>query len=141
MIIAEDVLIRSTREKVWAAFTDLTCWVEWNTVLTGVSSGEKRLTEGESLKCTLRPFFFPVSVELVIEEIVPLEKIVWVTRKMGLKARHEFFFERRDNGVHVASSEVFTGPLAVGSGMLLPVKRMKALTKVFLSDLQKAAER
>ena len=137
----EDILINSTKEKVWSAFTDLTCWVNWNTVLRGVYSKEKSLTKGESLSCTLRPFFFPVEVELLIEEIVPYERIIWVARKEGLKARHEFFFEDNDSGVHVISRETFTGFLSKWSGLLLPVKRMKTLTEVFLSDLKKAAER
>ena len=140
MIIREDIFINSTKEKVWSAFTDLTCWVNWNTVLKDVYSKEKSLTRGESLKCTLRPFFFPVKVELRIEEVVSYERIVWVAIKKGLKARHEFLFEGNDNGVHVISRETFTGFLTAGSGLLLPVKRMKTLTKVFLSDLQKAAE-
>jgi hypothetical protein len=140
MIIREDVLINSTKEKVWSAFTDLTCWVNWNTVLRGVYSREKLLTEGESLRCTLRPFFFPVMVDLLIEEVVPQERIVWVARKKGLKARHEFLFEDGGNGVRVISRETFTGFLSALSGLLLPVGRMTTLTKVFLSDLKKAAE-
>ena len=97
MIIREDIFINSTKEKVWSTFTDLTCWVNWNTVLKDVYSKEKSLTRGESLKCTLRPFFFTVKVELRIEEVAPYERIVWVAIKKGLKARHEFLFEDNDN--------------------------------------------
>jgi uncharacterized protein YndB with AHSA1/START domain len=140
MVIKETITISSTLEKVWDTFTDLACWVNWNTVLKDVRTKGRSLTDGKSLKCTLRPFFLPINVKIQIEEIVPQERIVWIARKKGLEARHEFLFESNQEGTHVISRETFTGMLTVGSGLLLPVKRMKSLTKIFLKDLKKAAE-
>jgi uncharacterized protein YndB with AHSA1/START domain len=140
MVIKETITINSTLEKVWNTFTDLACWVNWNTVLRDVRTKGRSLTDGKSLRCTLRPFILPVEVKLQIAEIVPHERIVWIARKKGLEARHEFLFESNEKGTHVISRETFKGLLTVGSGLLLPVKRMKTLTRVFLKDLKKAAE-
>jgi ligand-binding SRPBCC domain-containing protein len=57
MVIKETITINSSLEKVWDTFTDLACWVNWNTVLKDVRTKGRSLTDGKSLKCTLRPFF------------------------------------------------------------------------------------
>jgi uncharacterized protein YndB with AHSA1/START domain len=141
MVIKETITIDSTLEKVWDTFTDLACWVNWNTVLKDVRTKGRSLTDGKSLKCTLRPFILPIRVKLQIEEIVPHERIVWIARKKGLEARHEFLFENNQKGIHVISRETFTGLLTAGSGLLLPVQKMRSLTKTFLKDLKSAAEK
>jgi hypothetical protein len=140
MIIKESITINSTMEKVWETFTDLTCWVNWNTVIKNVKSKEKLLMDGRSLKCTFRPFLFPIQVKIRIEEIAPYEHIIWIAKKKGLSARHEFLFQNSENGIQVISRESFAGLLVAGAGFLLPVKRMRDLTKTFLKDLKRAAE-
>jgi len=140
MIIKESITINSTIEKVWETFTDLTCWVNWNTVIKNVKSTEQLLMDGRSLKCTFRPFLFPIQVKIKIEEIAPHKHIIWVAKKKGLSARHEFIFQNSEKGIQVTSWESFTGLLVAGAGFLLPVRRMRNLTKTFLKDLKKAAE-
>jgi len=141
MIIKESVIIHSTMEMVWRTFTDLTCWTAWNTVMKDVSSDEKCLTNGKDLKCSFRPFLFPIEVRIKVEEVIPYDRVVWSARKKGLFAFHEFFFRKHEKGILVTSKETFTGLLAKASGSLLPVKTMHALTKTFLKDLKKASER
>ena len=140
MIIKESITVISTIEKVWDTFTDLSCWPSWNTVIKDVKSTERLLMNGRSLKCTFRPFLFPIEVKIRIEEIAPYEHIIWIAKKKGLVARHEFLFQKTDNGIQVISRETFTGLFVAGAGFLLPVRRMRSLTKVFLKDLKKAAE-
>ncbi len=140
MVIRESVIIRSTKQKVWETFTDLTCWNNWNTVIRDVHPEENCLANGKTLKCTFRPFLFPIRVRIEIEEIVPYERIIWSAKKKGLEARHEFLFHNHEKGIQVISKETFTGLLTTGSGLLFPVKRMRDLTKTFLKDLKKASE-
>jgi len=140
MIIRESITITSTIEKVWDTFTDLSGWTNWNTVIKDVKSKERLLMNGRSLKCTFRPFLFPIQVKIRIEEVAPYEHIVWVAKKKGLVARHEFLFQNSENGIQVISRETFTGLFVAGAGFLLPVRRMRSLTKAFLKDLKKAAE-
>jgi len=140
MIIKESILINASLKKVWNTFTDLTCWMDWNTVMSDVNYEASCLADGKNIKCCFRPFLFPIKVEIKIEEIKPFDRIVWSARKKGLFALHEFFFQKQEKGVLVTSKETFTGLLASASGFMLPMGRMQALTKTFLKDLKKASE-
>jgi hypothetical protein len=140
MIIEEDIAIHAPIEKVWDTFTDLSCWMQWNTVIRNVRSGERCLFSGKEVKCCLYPFLFPITVNLRIEELIHHERIVWSARKKGLYARHEFIFGKRDNSVLITSREALSGLLSRASGAFLPKKRMQALTIRFLKDLKKASE-
>jgi hypothetical protein len=140
MIIKESVHINTSIKKVWNTFADLTRWMHWNTVIRDVNSDEKHLTRGKDIQCCFRPFLFPIKVRIRIEEIRPYDRIVWSARKKGLFALHEFFFEGSEKGVLVTSKETFTGLLVSTAGFLLPLQRMKSLTKTFLKDLKKASE-
>ena len=140
MLIEEVIAIHAPIEKVWNTFTDLACWMQWNTVIRNVRSEERCLSNGKEVKCCLRPYLFPIKVNLRVEEVIPFERITWSARKKGLYARHEFIFGKKDNSVLVTSREVFTGVLSKVSGAFLPKKKMQALTIRFLKDLRKASE-
>ncbi len=141
MVIEESVLISSTIEKVWETFTDLTCWIDWNTVMRHVEADKKVLSEETNFECKFYPFSFPVGMRITVDEVIPYDRLLWSVKKPGLYSRHEFFLKRRQNGVLVTSRETFTGFLAKASGVLLPKRKMEALTKNFLNDLKKASER
>ncbi len=140
MIIKESTLIDASMKQVWDTFTDLTCWMDWNSVIQDIRSEEKCLTNGKTLKCCFRPFLLPIRVKIKIEEITPYRRIIWSAKKKGLYAFHEFFFEEVENGILVTSKESFSGLLTAVSGFLLPVSRMRTLTRTFLKDLKKASE-
>ncbi|MEW6570996.1 MAG: SRPBCC family protein [Nitrospirota bacterium] len=140
MEIGATVTINAPIKKVWDIFTGLTCWMNWNTIVRDVYSNEKIITNGSDIKCTFRPFFFPIKVEIKVEEVRPYERIVWSAQKRGLSARHEFLFKSYESKVVVRSKETFTGLLTKGSGFLLPKRRMKNLAAAFLKDLKRAAE-
>ena len=141
MIIKESLFINAPMKRVWDTFTDLTCWMDWNTVILDVSYEDRCLTNGKALKCCFRPFLFPIRVKIKIEEIRPHDRIIWSARKKGLYAFHEFFFEEVENGILVTSKESFSGLLAAASGFLLPLGRMRSLTRTFLKDLKTASEK
>ena len=140
MIIEEAIAIHAPIEKVWNMFTDLTCWMQWNTVIRNVRSEERCLSNGKEVKCCLRPYIFPIKVRLRVEELIPFELITWSAKKKGLYARHEFIFEKQDSSVLVTSRETFAGLLSKASGAFLPKRKMQALTLRFLKDLKKASE-
>ena len=140
MVIKEVIAIHAPIEKVWNTFTDLTCWRQWNTVIRNVRSEERCLSNGKEVRCCLRPYVFPITVRLRVEELIPFELITWSAKKKGLYARHEFIFEKKDNSVLVTSRETFAGLLSSASGAFLPKRKMQALTIRFLKDLKKASE-
>jgi len=140
MVIEESILIHAEMDKVWKIFTNLTCWNEWNTVMSDVCSNEKCLSNESEISCCFRSFLFSVSANIIVEEVVPYKRIVWSAKKKGFFARNEFSFQNHSKGVTVTSREAFTGMLVRVFGFLLPKKRMKTLIATFLSDLKTASE-
>ncbi len=140
MIIKESIHINAPMGKVWQTFTDLTRWTAWNTVMRDVVSEDVCLANGKDIRCCFRPFLFPVQVNIRIHEVVPFNRVVWSAQKKGLFAFHEFFFQEQDGGVLVTSKETFSGVLSSAGGFLLPEKRMRELTRIFLNDLKRASE-
>ena len=140
MVIKESVVICSSMEKVWKTFTDVECWMEWNTIMKNVGSDNKVLEEGTNITCSFCPFLFPIEMKIKVERVIPYDRIVWSAKKKGLSAHHEFFFQEQAKGTLVTSKETFTGLLTKGSGILLPIKKMQTFAKIFLQDLKKVSE-
>ena len=139
--IDEHIHVAAPVERVWETFTDLTCWQDWNSVLTQVEAGgEACLLAGGRFRCCIRPYAVPVFFEARIEEVVPLKRVLWTARRFGLQGRHEFLFEPEAEGVLVVSREVLTGfPVLLG-GLFFPVGRFKRITSTFLRELKAGAE-
>jgi hypothetical protein len=140
MLIEEAIDITAPLSQVWDVFMDLTCWADWNTILTNVSSPEAGLTEGRIFSCSIRPYAFPINFQPRVVEIIPKKKIVWTGRKYGITSHHEYFFEETAGGVIIRSRERFSGlPLLIG-GFLFPKQKIRLLNTLFLNDLKRAAE-
>ncbi len=138
MVVEETIEINAGIGAVWDAFIDLTCWDEWNTVLTDVATENESIREGEKFSCSLRFFSVPLFFEPEIEEVVPRQKVVWKGEKYGISSRHEFIFTKGNGKVRVTSRETFSGP--VFSSVLLPWMEIRRLTRALLRDLKKASE-
>lgn len=140
MVIEEAISINAPAEKIWKMFTDLTCWVDWNSVLKHVSYEQGELQQGGRFTCSIRPFVFRVQFEPIIEEIVPFERIVWSGSKYGIVARHEFIFQPAGDHVQVTSRETFKGITIENMKFLFPQRRIRELTRSLLEDLRQASE-
>jgi len=140
MVIEEEILIYAPLEKVWKTFTDLTCWVNWNSVLKDVSTDRDSIEKGETFSCALRPFIFPVHFDTFVEDVALHERVVWSGSKYGIFARHEFIFERLEGSVRVFSKETFKGMTMENMKLIFPAWRIRELTKSMLTDLKEASE-
>jgi len=141
MIIEETVHIEAELKQIWKLFIDLTGWSVWNTVARDAGSASGRIEEGEDFTFSIRPFAVPVALELAIEDVVPCELVVWSGKKFGIFSRHEWLFQKAQNGVLVTSREKFQGlPLLLGS-LSFPEDTIRKLTVGMLNDLKRAAER
>lgn len=102
-----EIDISAPVQRVWNIHVDFKNWHKWN---NDVSSME--------LKGPIAPgtvFNWKgggVSISSQIQEVVPLKRIVWTGRAIGIDAEHVWEFEERDGGTHVYTRETFTGPLA-----------------------------
>lgn len=141
MVIEQSVTIHATIKKVWETFIDLTCWVDWNTVLKDIKcEGDACIMEGKSFSCRVAPYSVPMSFTATIEEVIPQKKVVWTARKLGIFAHHEFTFETLDQHVHVASREVLSGLPVFVPKLFFPKTEMSAMTQRLLWDLKETAE-
>jgi hypothetical protein len=140
MVIEESIIINASLERVWDIFTDLTCWINWCSVIEDVAADGNRLEEGNSFKCCIRPFDIPIDLEPLVEEIDPMHRIVWSGKKHGVSARHEFTFQINSSGVLLSSREAFSGLFMSPLRLLFPKKKLQELSGKMLREIKIAAE-
>lgn len=140
--IEESVLIDAPREIAWGTFADLTCWADWNGVLTEVrAAGDAALAEGSGFSCSLQPFGFFVPFEVRVTLVEAPSRVLWVAERWGVRGSHWFLFSDQEGGTRCESSEDLTGPTVALAGPLFPTWRFRQLTRRFLADLKAGAER
>jgi len=140
--IEESVLIDAPREVAWRMFTDLTCWADWNSVLTGVGTAtDASLAGGAGFSCRLQPFGFAIPFAVRIELVEAPSRLIWVAEHWGVRGRHWFLFADHNGGTRCDSVEDLTGPTVALSGPFFPTWRFRGLTRRFLQDLKSGAER
>ncbi len=140
MVIEESITVRAPAKKVWDLFVNLTCWADWNRVLTDISATDMCLADGSGFRCCMRPYFFTVYFEPKVKEVVLYSRVVWTAAKYGISSVHEFLFEERPEGVQIISRERFRGfPVLLGAMIVLKPK-IRELTVAFLDNLKKAVE-
>jgi hypothetical protein len=140
--IRESVLIEAPREVAWGAFTDLTCWADWNSVLTRVQPRHGAcLAGGHGFSCWLRPFAVPIPFSVHVEVAEPPARLLWAAARWGVRGRHWFRFLEQEAGTLCESDEELTGPTVALAGPLFPLWRFRRLTRRFLEGLKKEAER
>jgi hypothetical protein len=140
-MIEESITINASIKKVWGMFIDLTCWREWNTVLTVVPPFEQGpIAEGESFTCVIRPLAFAVYLRPLASEVLPCKRVVLSGNKFGIRARHEFLFDGNEEHASVSSRETFTGVPPVLPGWVFVQRKIQKLTRTMLQDLKNAAE-
>jgi uncharacterized protein YndB with AHSA1/START domain len=140
--IEESVQIEAPRAVVWGAFTDLTCWADWNSVLTAVRpAADACLAPGTGFSCRLRPFAVSVPFAVTVELAEPPSRLVWVAARWGVRARHGYVFTDHAGGTRCESAEDLTGPTVTLAGLLFPLWRFRGLTRRFLQELKTESER
>ena len=140
--IEESVQIAAPRAVVWGALTDLTCWADWNSVLTQVRPGaEAALAAGGGFSCCLRPFALTIPFAVTIELAEPPARLLWVAARWGVRGRHWYVFTEHEGGTRCESAEELTGPTVTLAGPFFPLWRFRNLTRRFLQDLKAESER
>ena len=140
--IEESILIDAPREIAWGVFIDLTCWADWNSVLTGVRAAtDTTLAGGDGFSCRLQPFGFPIPFAVHVEIVEAPARLLWVAGRWGVRGRHWFLFADQEGGTRCDSVEDLTGPTVALCGPLFPTWRFRGLTRRFLQDLKSGAER
>lgn len=149
MIIREAIEIDAPLSVVWAIFTCLSDWAEWNGVCRGAcliapsppdeKTGEA-VSEGACIAFTIRPAIFPIRITPRVTKYVPHREIVWEGSRFGVQAEHAFSFDERGESVVVTSTEKFGGFGLFLSRLALIPPRLHRLTRELLLALKKEAE-
>ena len=123
-------------EKIWAAWTDVECWPEWDTELDSASlDGSFAL----GTKGRVKPKRGPAA-RFSISELIPGESYTLTTRLPLCELKVSRRLTRNDDSgtffIHVVS---FVGPLCFVFGNLLGRRYREALP-VVMENLRKIAE-
>jgi hypothetical protein len=141
MIVRKEIHIDAPLDVVWAAFSRLEEWSQWNRVCTDCCYLEGReLTVDACFAFTITPLFFPLRVTPRIVLCDPGREVVWQGGKFGVQAVHRFLFSEENGGVHLLSEETFSGPLLVAGLLLRVPQRLHKLTETFMEGIKAYAE-
>lgn len=119
-------------EAVWAWLVRAQLWPTWypNSRDVVVEGGGPDLKAGSKFRWKT----FGVTLDSVVEEFVPPERIAWSARAMGVDAYHAWLVERRPSGCHVLTEETQNGLLASISNAVRP-NNMSKHHQVWLENL------
>ena len=141
MLIREEIEIAAPMPVVWAVFSALEEWDEWNIACQSchLIEGEE-MAEGACFSFVVRPFTLPIKVKPRIIECHPGEKVVWEGERLGIHAVHTWTFREANGRVILISHEEFSGPLIWLARLILVPRRLHSLTKQLLASVKQEAE-
>jgi hypothetical protein len=126
-------------EAVWAWLVRAKLWPTWY-----VNSKDVQILgdgDGQDLRAgsKFRWKTFGASLQSVVEEFVPNERLAWSARGTGIDVYHAWLIEKRPTGCYVLTEENQNGFLARMSGALRP-GNMHRLHQVWLEALSEKAK-
>lgn len=141
MLIREQIEIAAPIPVVWAVFSVLDEWDDWNTACQSchLIEGEE-MSAGACFSFVVRPFTLPIKVKPRITECEPGRKVVWEGERLGIHAVHTWIFRETDGKVTLISHEEFSGPLIWLARLILVPQRLHSLTRELLASVKQEAE-
>jgi len=105
-------------EAVWPWLVRAQLWPSWypNSANVVIRGGGPDLKLGTKFRWKT----FGVTLDSRVEELVPLERLGWSARAMGIDAYHAWLIGRTPSGCHVLTEETQNGWLASLSNALRP---------------------
>ena len=141
MLIREKIEIAAPVPIVWAVFSKVEEWDDWNTACQSchLVSGEE-MTVGACLSFVVRPFTLPIKVNSQIIKCEPGQEVIWKGERLGIHAVHSWTFREEDGMVILTSHEEFSGPLIWLARLILVPQRLHSLTRQLLVSVKEEAE-
>jgi len=141
MLIREEIEIAAPMPVVWAVFSALEEWDDWNTACQSCHLIEgAKMAVGACFSFVVRPFSLPIKVEPRITKCEPGQEVVWEGERFGVHAVHIWKFKEVNGSVSLISHEEFSGPLIWLARIILVPRRLHSLTKRLLSSIKKESE-
>ena len=141
MLIREEIEISAPISIVWAVFSEVEQWDDWNTACQSchLISGEE-MAAGACFSFVVRPFTLPIKVNSQIIKCEPGQEVVWKGERLGIHAVHSWIFRETDDRVTLISHEEFSGPLIWLARLILVPQRLHSLTRQLLYSVKQEAE-
>ena len=141
MLIREEIEISAPMPVVWAVFSALEEWDDWNTACQSCHLIEgAEMAVGASFSFVVRPFSLPIKVEPRITKCEPGQEVVWEGKRLGIHAVHTWTFREINGRVTLISHEEFSGPLIWLARLILVPRRLHSLTRQLLASVKKESE-
>ena len=135
--VRNELLIEAPAERVWAWLVRATLWPSWyeNAKDVVIEGGAPDLSPGARFSWKT----FGLSIDSVVEEFVPQERIGWTGIGLGMDVYHGWLIERRDGGSYVLTEENQNGLAARTQSVLMP-NRMHKHHQIWLESLRSKAQ-
>lgn len=130
--VRNELLIAAAPERVWAWLVRATLWPDWyeNAKDVVIEDGAAALSPGARFHWKT----FGLSIESVVGEFVPFERLGWTGVGLGMDVYHGWLITPRDGGSHVLTEENQNGLAARAQSVLAP-DRMHRHHQIWLESL------
>jgi ligand-binding SRPBCC domain-containing protein len=141
-VLNDEIEINAPVSVVWGVFSATEDWENWTEVCQNCCMQEgSGLARESRLSFALRPYFFPITVSPQIIEYEPDRKIVLEGSRLGIHVIHSYTFTEKQNSVILTSRMQLRGPLSVLSRLIFIPGKLRRLTREFLREIKKEAEK
>ncbi len=136
--VVNELIVAAPCDRVWAWLVRADLWPSWYPNSSHVRLLDPPSARELSLGARFRWKTFGISLDSVVEEFVPGERIAWTARACGVDAYHAWLLEPTPQGCRVLTEETQNGWLAALSHWVMP-NRMHAGHDLWLQRLGKQA--
>ena len=142
MVIKEEIEIAAPMSIVWAVFSTVEEWDDWNTACQSCHLVEgEEMGAGACFSFVVRPFApLPIKVNSQITKCEPGQEVVWEGERLGIHAVHTWAFREVNGMVILHSHEKYSGPLLWLARLILVPRRLHSLTRELLVSIKKESE-
>lgn len=135
--VRNELSMQADAAAAWAWLVRAELWPTWY-----VNSRDVHIIEGASSELArgtrFRWWTFGITIESVVEELVPGERIAWSAVGMGMHAYHAWVIQPASSGCHVLTEETQHGFLARLGKLFMPT-RMYRFHQIWLESLEAKA--
>lgn len=136
--VSNSIDISASAEEIWAWLIRAALWPSWYPNSRNVrfeNPPGPDLAGGTRFRWRT----FGITIESIVEEYVPFERLAWTATASGLRAYHAWLIQSSSRGCQVLTEETQNGFLAWLQKLLLPT-RMYHYHQIWLEQLKLMAE-
>jgi len=134
LIAHKEIFIQASPEVVWGIHTDINAWSQWHSDIS-MSRLESPLAVGSLFHWKAGG----LSLTSTIQEVEPNQRVSWIGKALGTRARHIWMFRPHQNGTLLTTEESLEGWLVSLSKVVMPAFLERSLA-TWLDNLKSKAE-